>query len=97
MNELITTLYIGNAIIATAAYMPQCWKLWQGAEITWDGKVLPCCFDKDAQYEMGNLTTHSFKEIWLSESYRDFRANLLQSRQSIDICQNCSEGTKVWG
>lgn len=28
MNELITTLYIGNAIIATAAYTPQCWTLW---------------------------------------------------------------------
>lgn len=28
MNELITTLYIGNAVIATAAYMPQCLNLW---------------------------------------------------------------------
>lgn len=75
----------------------QCWKLWQGAEITWDGKVLPCCFDKDAQYEMGNLQENSFRQIWQSEAYQAFRQRLLQSRQSIDICQNCSEGTKVWG
>jgi uncharacterized protein with PQ loop repeat len=29
MNELITTLYIGNAAIATIAYAPQCFTLWQ--------------------------------------------------------------------
>lgn len=75
----------------------QCWKLWHGAEITWDGRVLPCCFDKDAQYEMGTLQDSSFQEIWRSEAYQDFRAQLLHSREEIDICQNCSEGTKVWG
>jgi radical SAM protein with 4Fe4S-binding SPASM domain len=74
----------------------QCWKLWQGAEITWDGKVLPCCFDKDAQYEMGNLNSHAFADIWRSEAYEDFRNKLLKSRKEIDICQNCSEGTSVW-
>ncbi|MEL6650241.1 MAG: radical SAM/SPASM domain-containing protein [Bacteroidota bacterium] len=75
----------------------QCWKLWHGAEITWDGKVLPCCFDKDAQYEMGSLQEASFKSVWRSQAYEDFRNRLLQSRSSIDICQNCSEGTQVWG
>jgi radical SAM protein with 4Fe4S-binding SPASM domain len=75
----------------------QCWKLWHGAEITWDGRVLPCCFDKDAQYEMGSLQDKSFAEIWRSQPYQDFRAQLLRSRKEIDICRNCSEGTRVWG
>lgn len=75
----------------------QCWKLWYGAELTWDGKVLPCCFDKDAQYEMGSLQEQSFHEIWRSPAYQDFRHRLLRSRAEIDICRNCSEGTKVWG
>ena len=75
----------------------QCWKLWHGAEITWDGKVLPCCFDKDAQYEMGSLQDHSFLDIWRNPAYDAFRSKLLQSREEIDICQNCSEGTQVWG
>jgi hypothetical protein len=37
-----------------------CWKLWHSCVITWDGKVVPCCFDKDAQYQLGDLQTHSF-------------------------------------
>ncbi|MEO1587282.1 MAG: radical SAM/SPASM domain-containing protein [Bacteroidota bacterium] len=75
----------------------QCWKLWQGAEITWDGKVLPCCFDKDAEFEMGNVGETDFRSIWKSPSYQSFRQQILHSRQQIDMCRNCSEGTRVWG
>ena len=74
----------------------QCWKLWQGAEVTWDGKVLPCCFDKDAAHIMGTLHTHKFSDIWHSDQYAEFRHKILQSRKSIEICQNCSEGMRVW-
>lgn len=74
----------------------ECWKLWLGAEMTWDGKVLPCCFDKDANYIMGNFPDLSFKQIWNSEPYMQFRRQIFTNRKAIDICQNCTEGTKVW-
>jgi radical SAM protein with 4Fe4S-binding SPASM domain len=74
----------------------QCWKMWHSAVITWDGNVVPCCFDKDATYSMGNIQTESFQDIWNNNKYNSFRTNLLKSRSSIDICTNCSEGTKVW-
>ncbi len=74
----------------------QCWRMWQGCVITWDGKVVPCCFDKDAKYKLGNLEEDSFRKVWFSESYQRFRASVLKSRKTIDICTNCSEGTKVW-
>lgn len=73
-----------------------CWKLWHSCVITWDGKIVPCCFDKDAQHQLGNLNTKSFLEIWQSGLYRSFRSRILKSRKEIDICTNCSEGTKVW-
>lgn len=73
-----------------------CWKLWHSSVVTWDGKVVPCCFDKDAKYVMGDLKKQSFNEIWNSAAYQSFRSNLLKSREEIDICRNCSEGTKVW-
>ncbi len=73
-----------------------CWKMWQSCVITWDGKVVPCCFDKDAHYVMGDLQQQSFKEIWQSEKYNSFRASILRSRDEIEMCKNCTEGTKVW-
>lgn len=73
-----------------------CWRMWSGCVITWDGKVVPCCFDKDAHHQMGDLSTESFSQVWFSEPYAEFRSAVLRSRSEIEICKNCSEGTKVW-
>lgn len=73
-----------------------CWKLWHSCVITWDGLVVPCCFDKDALHRLGDLKKASFREIWHNEAYRQFRIKLLQGREQIDICSNCSEGCSVW-
>jgi radical SAM protein with 4Fe4S-binding SPASM domain len=74
----------------------QCWKLQHANVITWDGLVVPCCFDKDAMHRLGNLQYQSFKEIWHNDKYKQFRSELKKSRKNIDICANCSEGVSVW-
>ena len=73
-----------------------CWKLHHANVITWDGLVVPCCFDKDAMHQLGNLKMQSFKEIWHNDNYKQFRRELKTSRKNIDICANCSEGVSVW-
>ena len=73
-----------------------CWKMWHSCVITWDGKVVPCCFDKDARHQLGDLKQQSLTQIWEGDAYRQFRSSLLNSRRQIDICTNCSEGTRVW-
>ncbi|MBP7399071.1 MAG: SPASM domain-containing protein [Chitinophagales bacterium] len=73
-----------------------CWKLWHSCVITWDGAVVPCCFDKDAKHKLGDLKQTSFKELWRGPAYHNFRSAVLKSRSEIDICKNCTEGTKVW-
>jgi len=74
----------------------ECWRMWSSCVITWDGKVVPCCFDKDATHQLGEIENQPLKETWTSKPYNDFRKALLNNRQEIDICQNCTEGTKVW-
>ncbi len=74
----------------------RCWKMQHANVITWDGLVVPCCFDKDATHQLGNLKTQSFKEIWHNDNYKQFRNELMKSRKNIDICANCSEGASVW-
>ena len=76
--------------------LDHCWKMWHSCVVTWDGKVVPCCFDKDAHHTMGDLSKTSFKTLWKSGPYRQFRAALLNSRSKIDMCKNCTEGTTVW-
>ncbi|MCX6324102.1 MAG: radical SAM/SPASM domain-containing protein [Sphingobacteriales bacterium] len=74
----------------------RCWKLWHANVITWDGMVVPCCFDKDASHPLGNLRDQPFRQVWQSDAYKNFRASLMMSRKNIDICSNCSEGVSVW-
>lgn len=103
-NQLIPTIdkfsrYKKNA---DGTYKPknklanQCWKLWHANVITFDGLVVPCCFDKDAMHQLGNLKNESFKNVWKNSNYKQFRSELMQSRKNIDICSNCSEGASVW-
>ena len=69
----------------------RCFRMWSGAVITWDGLIVPCCFDKDAKYQFGRLSENTFKDIWRSKTYQDFRSQILKDRSAIDICGNCTE------
>ncbi len=77
-------------------FIDHCWKMWHSCVITWDGAVVPCCFDKDAEYKMGDMKTQTFKQLWKGEKYRQFRSSLIKSRSEIEMCKNCTEGTQVW-
>jgi len=72
-----------------------CFALWRTSVVTWDGRVVPCCFDKDAEYELGQINGSSFANVWKSTKYSDFRNKILSNRKSVDMCVNCTEGLKV--
>ncbi len=74
----------------------ECWKMWHSCVITWDGLVVPCCFDKDAHYRLGDMKKQTFSDLWNSSEYQNFRNLLLKSRSEIEMCKNCTEGTKVF-
>lgn len=78
------------------ALSDHCWRMWHSCVVTWDGKVVPCCFDKDAMFTMGDLTKESFADIWNSNTYYEFRRTLLTSRKEIEMCRNCTEGSRVF-
>ncbi len=72
-----------------------CFALWRTSVITWDGKVVPCCFDKDAKYTLGILNNNRFIDIWKSNPYQKFRSSVLTDRKKISMCTNCTEGLKM--
>jgi radical SAM protein with 4Fe4S-binding SPASM domain len=70
----------------------RCARLWFNPVITWEGNVIPCCFDKNAEFVMGNLNNDSFREIWNGPKYQIFRKSILTGRHMIEICRNCTSG-----
>lgn len=78
------------------SYSGYCKKIWYGSTITWDGKVIPCCFDKDAEFQLGDLAEQNFSEIWEGDNYHRFRNLVRNKRDSIEMCKNCTEGLKIF-
>ena len=72
----------------------RCKRLWESAVITNFGDVLPCCFDKDADYVSGNIQKERFSDINNNSVSVTFRKKLLKNRKQIDICKNCTEGLR---
>jgi len=69
-----------------------CFRMWSGCVLTWDNQVVPCCFDKDAEYKFGSINELNFTSIWKGDDYSNFRDQILRNRSEIEICRNCSEG-----
>lgn len=69
----------------------RCFRMWTSPVITWDGDLVPCCFDKDSEHKMGNMENGNFKEIWKSPNYKKFRNQIRNSRKSVEICCNCNQ------
>jgi radical SAM protein with 4Fe4S-binding SPASM domain len=84
----------GSTFVIKNSLPGKCFRLWTNPVVTWDGKVLPCCFDKDADHIMGDLTTESFRNIWEGERFNRFRQAVISKRSSISICRNCTSGIR---
>ena len=69
-----------------------CARMWFNPVITWDGKVIPCCFDKDAGHILGDINQESFRKVWTGERYAMFRKGILNGRKMTEICRNCTSG-----
>lgn len=69
-----------------------CYRSWSGSVITWDGGVVPCCFDKDGDHRFGNIMENDYKNILQRADYKAFLQQILNDRKQIEICRNCTEG-----
>ncbi|MFC1621736.1 radical SAM protein, partial [Candidatus Omnitrophota bacterium] len=49
-----------------------CYVGWTFSRILADGNIAPCC--RGVKKIIGNINTESFKEVWRSEKYREFRS-----------------------
>jgi radical SAM protein with 4Fe4S-binding SPASM domain len=73
----------------------ECWKMWHSCVMTWDGNIVPCCFDKDAHFKMGNIKNEAFLAIWDNVKYDQFRQGILDNRKENEMCRNCTEGLNI--
>jgi radical SAM protein with 4Fe4S-binding SPASM domain len=66
-----------------------CWSLFTEAHITWDAKLVGCCFSHDERFTMGDLKEQSFMDAWNSREFGLLRAAHLQKDVSGTECEQC--------
>ncbi len=57
--------------------------------ITWDGDVVPCCFDYDKKYVLGSVRSESLTEIWKGEALWNLRNEFIANNVKNPLCINC--------
>lgn len=69
-----------------------CLRPWHRSTILWDGRVVPCCYDYDGKYILGDLNKQTLKEIWNSKEMLELRKqHILNDFSKNKLCKNCKE------
>ncbi len=66
-----------------------CSSLWDTLYVTWEGDILPCCYDGQARNVLGNLFTSGVRRTWNGGRIKAFRKQVLKDRNSIELCRSC--------
>jgi len=64
---------------------------WENMTVTWDGDVVPCCFDYNKKLVLGNAITQSLGDIWNDTPMQKLRKEFLEDRVSNSLCRKCKE------
>lgn len=68
-----------------------CSRIFTSCVVCWDGNVVPCCYDKDADNILGNVITQNREQIWKGSLRKAFVRRVLKTRTSVEMCMNCEE------
>jgi radical SAM protein with 4Fe4S-binding SPASM domain len=63
---------------------------WRSVAVLWDGRVVPCCRDADADITLGDLNTQSLYEIWNGAIAQQLREYHRAAEMPADhLCRSC--------
>ena len=75
-----------------------CYAPWTHSLIDFNGNVYVCCMTRERMAPLGNITVHSFREIWESSAYQ--RVRLKMHPPALSPCRRCDdfigENKKIW-
>jgi len=93
-NTIIFKRYIKDSdgkFVLNKKLRNHCYRIWSNAVFTFDGYIIPCCFDKNAEQKFGNINNDTFNKLWRSINFNKFRLSILKDRKKYEICRNCTE------
>jgi radical SAM protein with 4Fe4S-binding SPASM domain len=81
--------YAGTGGPAPDRSSVRCTIPWDTMTVTWDGDVVPCCFDYDKKYVLGNISRSSLSGIWRDKPIELLRNEFISNNVCNPLCRNC--------
>ncbi|MBC8551050.1 MAG: SPASM domain-containing protein [Candidatus Brocadiales bacterium] len=68
-----------------------CSRLWSTACIAWDGDVVPCVYNANHEYVIGNIKNNRLMDIWNNEKMFRLRESMINGDylNISPLCENC--------
>jgi radical SAM protein with 4Fe4S-binding SPASM domain len=82
--------YVGTKKKTPVAHLSgPCQFPWSSLTVLWDGSVVPCNQDFNAEMKLGDANKQSLKTIWNSKKYQDFRKLHLMLNKPLKCIDRC--------
>jgi len=62
---------------------------WEVMTIAWNGDVLPCCYDYNGRYVLGNMGAQPLADIWNGDRLQALRKEFIENKVENELCKNC--------
>jgi radical SAM protein with 4Fe4S-binding SPASM domain len=85
----LTENAVDNAKLRKTHSAVACNVPWEKVCVTWDGVVVPCCYDYDKKYPLGDAKTQSLAEIWNGERMKRLRQEFIDNDVRNPLCRSC--------
>jgi radical SAM protein with 4Fe4S-binding SPASM domain len=85
----LTSRRFDNAELRKTNSRVACNVPWENVSVAWDGDVVPCCYDYDKKYPVGNVKTEALAEIWNGERMQRLRAEFISNDVRNPLCRSC--------
>jgi radical SAM protein with 4Fe4S-binding SPASM domain len=66
-----------------------CNRPWESVTVMWDGRVVPCCYDYNGKYVLGDVRHSRLSDIWNGERMQVLRHEFVSQTVSNPLCKNC--------
>lgn len=64
---------------------------WEKLTVAWDGDVVPCCYDYDKKYPLGNVKNKKIMDMWNGPEMQKLRREFLDNDVRNPLCRSCPE------
>lgn len=88
-NELLPISEKFNRYSSKNQQTNNCIRLWTHMLILTDGRVVPCCMDKNAEFAIGSTYSNTIQEVINANNRKAFMYKVLKDKNKVELCNNC--------